>query len=137
MFTAQEKGVCDVRVDRLYSPKGPRPAGTYSQAVRAGNFLFIAGQGPLDPQTGEIKGETFAEQFRLTLQNIKNIVEGHGGDMRHVVKVNVYLADMANFTEMDAIYKTFFGEFPPARTTVGVQLGDIQIEVEAIAVLSD
>ena len=64
-----------MRVDRLYSPKGPRPAGTYSQAVRAGNLLFIAGQGPLDPQTGEISGETLTEQCQLTLQNIKNIVE--------------------------------------------------------------
>ncbi len=126
-----------MRVDRLYSPKGPRPAGTYSQAVRAGNLLFIAGQGPLDPQTGEITGETLTEQCQLTLQNIKNIVEGHGGDIRNVVKVNVYLADINDFSEMDAVYKTFFGEYPPARTTVGVQMNDILIEVEATAVLDD
>ena len=126
-----------MRVDRLYSPKGPRPAGTYSQAVRAGNLLFIAGQGPLDSQTGEITGETLAEQCRVTLQNIQNIVEGHGGDMRNVVKVNVYLADMDGFSEMDQVYKTFFGEYPPARTTVGVQMNDILIEVEATAILDD
>jgi 2-iminobutanoate/2-iminopropanoate deaminase len=105
--------------------------------VRVGNLLFIAGQGPLDPQTGEIKGQTFAEQCRLTLQNIKNIVEGHGGDIRNLVKVNVYLTDMANFNEMNAIYTEFFGEYPPARTTVGAQLGGILIEVEAIAALDD
>jgi 2-iminobutanoate/2-iminopropanoate deaminase len=91
----------------------------------------------LNPQTGEIEGETLAEQCQLTLQNIKNIVEGHGGDIRNVVKVNVYLADMDGFSEMDNVYKTFFGEFPPARTTVGVQMNDILIEVEATAVLDD
>jgi 2-iminobutanoate/2-iminopropanoate deaminase len=112
----------------------PKPAGPYSQAIVAGNTIYVAGQGPFDPKTRKMAA-TFDEQAVQAFENIKAIVESAGATLGDVVKVNVYLADLSNFARMNDVYKRYFVEPYPARATVGAQLlGGMGIEVECIAV---
>src|SRR5260370_2390862 len=97
----------------------PAPKGPYSQGIRTGGrLLFVAGQGPVDPATGEFLQGDLEEQAVRTFENVKNIVEAAGACMADVVKTNVYLRDMAHFEAMNAIYRRYFPEPFPARTTV-------------------
>jgi 2-iminobutanoate/2-iminopropanoate deaminase len=111
-----------------------KPAGQYSHAVIANGFVFISGQGPADPKTG-VMPDGFAEQVRQTLRNLRTILLGVGADLKDVVKINAYLSDVTRFREWDAVYREFFNESPPARTTVGSQLVGIQVEIDCVAVL--
>ena len=112
----------------------PKPAGPYSQAIVAGNTIYVAGQGPYDPVTGKMP-DSFEEQAGRVFENIKAIVEAAGATMANVVKVNVYLADLANFQKMNDVYRRYFSDPYPVRATVGTQLlGGMGIEVECIAV---
>jgi 2-iminobutanoate/2-iminopropanoate deaminase len=108
--------------------------GPYSQGVKAGNLLFVAGQGAADPKTGQI-AEGIETQTRQTLANIKGIVEASGFSMRDVVKVSIFLKNMDDFKKVNEVYKTFFPEDPPARTTVEAKLAaqGMLIEIDAIA----
>jgi len=119
----------------IKTEKAPTPVAPYSQGWRAGDFIFTAGQGPLDPQTRKIQGSTIEEQTRRTLENIKAILKANGADMDDVVKVTVILTDPANFKAMNEVYKTFFPEPFPARTTFGGQLvlPGMLVEIEAVA----
>lgn len=112
----------------------PTPAGPYSHAVIANGFVYVSGQGPKNPQTGTIP-ETFVDQVQQTLNNLKTILEGAGVSLNDVVKINAYLTDLANFQAYNDVYKGFFPESPPARTTVGAQLKGILVEIDCIAVL--
>lgn len=115
--------------------KAPKPVGPYSQAVIAGNSIYVAGQGPIDPKTGKIVGNTFEEQAIRTFENLRAILEAAGASLADVVKVNVYLADLSDFAKMNEIYKRYFPEDYPARSTVGAQLlFHLFIEVDCIAV---
>jgi 2-iminobutanoate/2-iminopropanoate deaminase len=109
--------------------------GPYSQGVKAGNFLFVAGQGPNDPKTGQMAGEEIETQTRQTLMNIKGIVEASGLSMRDVVKVSIFLKSVDDFKKVNEVYKTFFPENPPARTTVETKLlaPGMLIEIDAVA----
>lgn len=119
---------------KVSTERAPKPAGPYSQAIVAGNTIYVAGQGPFDPKTGKM-ATTFDEQAVQVFENIKAIVEAGGATLADVVKVNVYLADLANFARMNEVYKRYFVEDYPARATVGTQLlGGMTIEVECIAV---
>jgi 2-iminobutanoate/2-iminopropanoate deaminase len=119
---------------QVSTERAPKPVGPYSQAMVAGNTIYVAGQGPFDPKTGNMP-PTFDEQAVQVFANIKAIVEGAGATLADVVKVNVYLADLANFAKMNEVYKRYFAEPYPARATVGSQLlGGMGIEVECIAV---
>jgi len=119
---------------KILTERAPKPAGPYSQAIIAGNTIYVAGQGPVDPKTGKMAA-TFEEQAVQVFENIKAIVGAGGAKLSDVVKVNVYLADLANFAKMNEIYRRYFTEDYPARATVGVQLlGGMTIEVECIAV---
>ncbi|HYG89183.1 MAG TPA: Rid family hydrolase [Azospirillum sp.] len=118
----------------IFAEKGAKPAGQYSHAITANGFVYVSGQGPHHPETGE-KPADFAGEVRQTLRNLAIILEAAGTDLRHVVKVNSYLSDLARFREYNAIYAEFFPTEPPARTTVGCQLNDIQVEIDCIAVL--
>ena len=118
----------------IRTPNAPQPIGPYSQGVKAGNFLFVAGQGGADPKTGTM-AEGIEAQTRQTLSNIKGIVEASGFSIRDVVKVSIFLRSMDDFKNVNEVYKTFFPEDPPARTTVEAKLPgqEMLIEIDAIA----
>ena len=111
----------------------PRPRGVYSQAIVAGDFVFVAGQGAVSPQTNELELGDIRSETRRTLENIRAILEAAGSSLREVVRVGVFLADIKDFAAMNEVYREFFPEDPPARTTVGAQLPQIKIEIDCIA----
>jgi 2-iminobutanoate/2-iminopropanoate deaminase len=112
---------------------GAQPIGAYSQGVRAGDFIFVSGQGPLDPQSGGVCGATIEEQTARALGNIKAILEAGGATMADVVKVTAHLSDISLFERYNRIYASYFPDPKPARTTVGSQLLGIMVEIDAIA----
>jgi reactive intermediate/imine deaminase len=119
----------------IHTEKAPRPAGPYSQGViTSGNTLYIAGQGPADPVTGRIP-EGIEAQITRCLENVKAIVEAAGASMADVIKVNAYLKDMAHFPIYNEIYRRYFPEPFPARTTVQSDLPNFLIEIDAIVAL--
>jgi len=112
----------------------PQPRGVYSQAIVADGFVFVAGQGPINPRTNELEYGDIRSEARRTLENIRAILEGAGSSLRDVVRVGVFLADIKDFDAMNEVYRQFFPEDPPARTTVGVQLGGkMKIEIDCVA----
>jgi 2-iminobutanoate/2-iminopropanoate deaminase len=121
----------------ISSPKAPQAIGPYSQAVRSGNLLFISGQIPLDPATGEMVDGDIGVQTRRVLENLGAIVEAAGGSLRDVVKTTIYLTDLNDFLSVNAVYGEFFGQEPPARATVQVSKlpRGAAVEIEAVAVL--
>jgi 2-iminobutanoate/2-iminopropanoate deaminase len=119
-----------IRADRA-----PRGTGAYSQAIRAGDFVFVSGQGPLDPQTLEVRGETVGDQTELTLRNLAAIAEAAGGTLADVVKVSAFLSSIDLFAEFNAAYERMFAEPRPARTTTGAELRDILVEIDAVLYL--
>jgi 2-iminobutanoate/2-iminopropanoate deaminase len=120
-------------LERIVADGAPRAAGAYSQGIRAGDFVFVSGQGPLDPESGEIAGATVAEQTERTLRNVEAIARAAGGSLRDVVKVSAYLASIADFAEYNATYERIFDAEPrPARTTVGAELAGILVEIDAV-----
>ena len=119
----------------ITTPDAPKPVGTYSQAVKSGDFLFISGQIPLDPETGEIIRGDFKEQTRRVLKNIMAILDASGMSAENVVKTNVYMTDLANFSIVNEVYAEFFKLDPPARAAVEVSKLplNVEIEIECIA----
>ncbi len=115
---------------------GPPAQGPYSHVVAAGGFLFVSGMGPVACDGSGVKRGALEEEARLTLNNLKTVLEGAGASLSDVVKTTVYLADMNQFAAFNAVYKEFFTENFPARTCI--QAGrlpmDFQVEIEAIAV---
>jgi len=121
----------------IHSPHAPGPIGPYSQAVRAGEFLFISGQIALDPQTGELKMATLAEEVQLVLSNLCAVLEAAGAAPKDVVKCSIFLSDMALFAQVNTYYAQVFGESAPARETVavaGLPKG-VRVEISAVAYL--
>jgi len=123
--------------DVIVSDELPAPKGPYSPAIRAGGFVFVSGQGPIDPATGEVVRRDVRQQTRLVLENVRAILGAAGSSLDKVVKTNVYLSDIANFADMNEVYATFFTAEPPARTTIqaaALPLGiDVEIDVIALA----
>jgi len=117
--------------------KGPQPRGPYSQAIVADGFVFVAGQGPSNPSTNELELGDVGSETRRTLQNIQAILEAAGSSLGDVVRVGVFLADIRDFDAMNAVYREFFSQDPPARTTVGAQLPKIKVEIDCIARVSN
>ena len=119
----------------IHTPNAPAAIGPYSQAVQAGNMLFVSGQIPIDPATGAFAGEDIVTQSRQSLTNVKNILEAAGYALTDVVKTTVLLSDIADFAAMNAVYGEFFKENCPARACVAVR--DLPkgalVEIEAIA----
>jgi 2-iminobutanoate/2-iminopropanoate deaminase len=104
--------------------------------IRIGDFIFLSGMGPIDPQTGEREHGPIAEQVRTTLNNVKHMLESAGSSLDRVVRVNVVLADMSDMEEMDRVYREFFPVDPPARTAWSMQLrfgNGCEIECVALA----
>lgn len=121
---------------KVVTDSAPKPVGPYSQAVISGNTVYVAGQGPMDPKSGKIEVESFEEQAKQTFESIKAIVEAAGSSLAKVVSVRIYLADLNDFSKLNAIYRQYFSEDYPARTTIGAQLLlGMLIEVDCVAVL--
>jgi 2-iminobutanoate/2-iminopropanoate deaminase len=116
---------------------GPQPRGPYSQAIVADGFVFVAGQGPVNPSTNELELGDVGSETRRTLQNIQAILEAAGSSLRDVVRVGVFLADIKDFDAMNGVYREFFPADQPARTTVGAQLPKIKVEIDCIARVSE
>lgn len=123
----------------IFSEKAPKPIGPYSVAVQVGQLVYTAGQIGLDPKTGEIVQGGVEAETRQVLTNLKNILEDSGSGLIEVVKTTVFLKDMADFTKMNTIYGEFFGQNPPARTTVAVAglPKNCNVEIEVVAVLRE
>ena len=122
---------------QITTTSGAAPAGAYSQGIRAGDFVFVAGQGPLDPETREVVGETIEEQTERTLENVKAILEAGGASMADVVKATVHLSDLSLFSRYDEVYARYFPDPKPVRTTVGSALLGIMVEIDVIAYVGD
>ena len=112
------------------------PAGAYSQGIRAGDFVFVSGQGPLNPATGKI-GETIEEQTAQVLENVKAILKAGEATMADVVKVTAHLSDLKYFDAYNKVYATYFPDPKPVRTTVGSQLNNILVEIDVIAYVGE
>ena len=113
----------------------PSAIGPYSQAIRVGNLLFVSGQIPIDPATGEVVAGDIRAQTRQVLKNLAAIVEAAGSSLDRVAKTTVYLRDLSEFAAMNEVYAQFFGGEPPARSTVQVARlpRDAAIEIDLIA----
>jgi len=121
-------------IERLTPPGVPTPRGPYSPAVRAGGFIFVAGQVPVDPATDKISPGDIRHETRLVLNNIKRILEGAGASLADVVRVGVYLADGSEFAAMNEVYAEFFGVHKPARTTIVCKfVAEIKVEIDCVA----
>jgi 2-iminobutanoate/2-iminopropanoate deaminase len=131
------KGESSMPKQQLTTKSGASPIGAYSQGLRAGEFIFVSGQGPLDPGTGQVVGDTVEEQTARVLENIKSILEAGGASMADVVKVTAHLSDVALFERYNKVYSTYFPDPKPTRTTVGSQLLGILVEIDAIAYVGE
>jgi 2-iminobutanoate/2-iminopropanoate deaminase len=122
-------------IERLSPPGVPAPRGPYSPAVRAGDFIFVSGQVPVDPATNKVELGDIRHETHLVLTNIKRILEGCGASMADVVKCSVFLSDGKDFAAMNEVYAEFFGEHKPARTTVACQFAmpGLEVEIDCIA----
>ena len=121
----------------ISTPSAPEAIGPYSQAIKAGNMLFLAGQIAFDPKTNKLIEETDIEaQTRRVLENLKAVIEAAGMTMGDVVSTTVFMSDLNEFQKMNAVYATYFQEKPPARATVQVSRlpRDVKVEIAAIAV---
>jgi len=124
-------------MEKISIEDAPAPKGAYSQVVRAGDFLFVSGQGPIDPGTQEfvfsdIKGET-----KLTLENVELILVGCGASRKNIVKCGVYISKAEDFAAMNEVYAEFFAGSAPARTTVATSLVEpgMKVEIDCVAYL--
>jgi 2-iminobutanoate/2-iminopropanoate deaminase len=115
-----------------------KPGAPYAKAVKANGFLFVSGNVAINPKTGTVPEGGIAAQTRQTLENLKALVENLGSSFQDVVKVNIYLVNVKDFPEMNEVYKEFFGDEPPTRTTVGIHelaRRDFLIEIDLMAAL--
>ena len=121
----------------VQTEKAPKAIGPYSQAIQAGDFLFLSGQLPLEPESGEMVKGDIRQQTKRVLENIKGVLESQNLGLKDVIKVTVFLKDMGNFSQMNEVYATYFPVSPPARSTVEISglARDAGIEIEAIALV--
>ena len=121
----------------ISTASAPAALGPYTQAIRAGQFLFVSGQVPIDPATGQLVGGSIADQTRRALENIGAILQAGGASFQQVVRSTVYLADLGDFSAMNDVYATFFTAPQPARSTIQAARlpRDARIEVDVIAFL--
>ena len=123
----------------ISTPAAPQAVGPYSQAIRAGSFLFVSGQIPIDPATGQVVAGDIAVQTRRVMQNIAAILEAAGAAFDQVVRTTVYLADLAEFPAMNEAYAAFFSSPAPARSTIQAARlpRDARLEVDVIALFAN
>lgn len=123
----------------IQTDKAPKAIGPYSQAIQAGNLLFLSGQIPIDPKTGELTEGDIRQQTQQVLENIKGLLESQGLGMEDVTKVTIFLKDIGSFNQVNEVYATYFSSSPPARSTIEVAKlpRNAEIEIEAIALTRD
>lgn len=122
----------------IVSERAPRPRGPYSPAVVAsGPTVYVSAQGPIDPVTDQVRASTFAEQAEQVFQNVGELLAAAGTDWAHAVKVTIYLADFADFAQMNEIYLRYVSAPYPARSTVQSKIGQNLVAVDCIAVLPE
>jgi 2-iminobutanoate/2-iminopropanoate deaminase len=128
-----------VRKKVIQTDKAPKAIGPYSQAIQAGNMIFLSGQIPIDPKTGELTGGDIRQQTQQVLENIKGLLESQGLGMEDVIKVTIFLKDIGSFNQVNEVYATYFSSSPPARSTIEVAKlpRNAEIEIEAIALACD
>ena len=124
-------------MDFIASNDAPHAIGPYSQAVRSGNLIFLSGQIPLDPKSGNLIDGDFSKQAHRVFDNLRAVLRAAGADFRHVTRATVNLTDLGNFQTLNSIYGEYFGDHKPARSTVGVaQLPrGAALEIDLIAML--
>tara|TARA_B100000886_G_C20344078_1_gene457894 strand:+ start:114 stop:584 length:471 start_codon:yes stop_codon:yes gene_type:complete len=128
----------EMQKEIISTENAPQAIGPYSQAVKAGNLMFISGQIPLDPKTGDLVSEFIDEQAKQVLNNIKSICEAAGQSIDDIVKISIFLTDLENFAIVNEVMKEYFAEPYPARATVevsGLPLG-VKVEIEAIVLIN-
>ena len=123
---------------QVTAPDAPKAMGAYSPAIKAGNLLFISGQIPVDPATGNLVQGDIAAQAEQVMRNLTALLRAAGASFTNVVRTTVYLADMDDFAGMNEVYSRYIVDPPPARATVQVARlpRDVKIEIDAIAVLA-
>ena len=123
----------------ITSEAAPKAVGPYSQAIRAGNLLFLSGQLPLDPHTGNITGDDIETQTRQSIENIRSILSSIGASLTDVIKTTVFLKDIGGFSQMNQTYQEYFNTDAPARSCLEVSRlpKEALIEIEAIAIIKD
>jgi 2-iminobutanoate/2-iminopropanoate deaminase len=121
--------------ERIVPAGSPSPRGHYSPGIRAGDFLFVSGQGPIDPATDSLSEGDVQHQTRLTLSNVQRILAAGGASLTDVVKCSVFLRDIADFHKMNQVYAEFFGDHKPARTTVEAKFHQaaMLVEIDCVA----
>jgi len=122
-------------IERIIPAGGASPRGHYTPALRAGDFVYVSGQGPIDPATDKLATGDVEFQTRLTLGNIHRILEAAGAGLSDVVKCSVFLRDIADFPKMNRVYAEFFGDHKPARTTVEAKFhqAEMLVEIDCVA----
>jgi len=122
-------------INTINTYEAPLPAGHYSQAIVAGNMIFVSGQIPVAPLTGDKITGSISDQTRQTLRNVLNIVKAAGGDLTTIVKTTIFITDINNWEEINRVYADFFGSIQPARSIIQVSnlYQGAKIEIEAIA----
>jgi len=123
-------------IERIFPPGAPAPRGPYSPAVKAGDYIYVAGQIPADPVTGKVITGDVRLETEQVLKNIRSILEGCGSSLEDVVRCGVFLTDAADFQAMNEVYAQFFSVAKPARTTVivaALPLKDARVEIDAVA----
>ncbi|MBN2371445.1 MAG: reactive intermediate/imine deaminase [Vicinamibacteria bacterium] len=122
----------------VHPDRGPKPVGPYSPAIAFGELVFISGQGPMNPDTGQIERGDVVDEFKIAMSNVRLLLEAAGSAMDRVLKVTLYLADINDFARVNEAYKAYFSEPYPARSTI--QAGrlplEIKVEVDVIAAKS-
>ena len=117
--------------------KAPAPVGPYNQAIISGNFVFTAGQIPIDPETGNLEANDIKIQTKRVIENLRAVLQASGSDLSEVVKTTVFLKDMNDFALMNEVYAQYFSDNSPARSAVEVAClpKDVLVEMECIAIL--
>ena len=125
--------------ERVQTENAPAAIGPYSQAIKAGGFVFVSGQISIDPKTGEFIAGSIAEQTERVFKNLAAVLEAAGSSLDQVVKTTVFLADMKEFAAMNDVYAKFFSGAPPARATVAAAglPKDARVEIDAVALISE
>ena len=119
----------------IHTPNAPQPLGVYSQAIVADGFVFVAGQGSINPRTNQMELGDIRSETRRVLENITAILEAAGTSLKNAVRMGVFLADLNDFQAMNEVFREFFPADPPARTTVGCMLPKIKVEIDCIALV--